>query len=94
MNVSTADYNGDTIRYIELSDNGLVLNTLDVCRVLKITERPAGSELAHPSLDLASAILVAGGYDQDFMEWLLEKFGGYRQERSLRSQSDDDWNFS
>ncbi len=42
MYVSTAEYNGNWIRFLALPDNGLLLNTKDVCGVPGIASRPPG----------------------------------------------------
>ena len=94
LNVQTAEYNGQRIRFLEVPPNGLLLNTKDVCMVLRITERPDGTELSQPSLDLASAIGVAAGRDEDVALWLNERFARYNPQTSARPTLDDDWIFS
>jgi hypothetical protein len=84
---------GRQIRFLELPPNGLLLNTKDVCRVLGITERPDGTELSQPSLDLASAIGIAAGRDEDFALWLNERFVQYNPQSLVRPNLDDDWTF-
>jgi hypothetical protein len=93
LNVQTAEYNGQQMRFLEVPSNGLLLNTKDVCRVLGITERPDGTELNRPSLDLASAVGVAAARDEDFALWLNERFGQYNPQALDRPNVDDDWNF-
>jgi hypothetical protein len=96
MNVSTAEYNGNRIRFLALPDNGLLLNTKDVCEALGITSRPAGTELGEPCLDLAGAIGAALSDDVgdvDFVEWLQETFANYRDVTLVRPRCNDEWNF-
>ena len=91
MDVRTAEYNEQQIRFLELPPSGLLLNTKDVCMVLGIIERPEGDELADPSLDLTSAVLIAAGYDDAFAMWLHETFAGYDIETLVGPPLDDDW---
>src|SRR5437764_3591468 len=96
MNASTAEYEGHQIRFLALPDGGLLLNTKDVCGVLGITDRPAGTELGEPCLDLVGAIRTALSEDVgdvDFVEWLQDTFMQYRDETLLRPRCDDEWNF-
>lgn len=88
-----ADYNSMLIRVMKLPGNGLLLNTKDVCQVLDITHRPAGSELASPCLDIASAVKIASSCDDDdFAMWVSEAFFGYALETLVHPRVDDDWN--
>jgi hypothetical protein len=91
MEVTTADYKGNPITFVKLPGNGLLLKTKDVCKVLGITDRPAGNELSQPELDLASAVNLAMSDDPDFAMWLNETFAGYNLETLVRSKWDDDW---
>ena len=93
MDIQTAEYNGQQRRVLEGPDNGLLLNTKDVCRVLGITERPDGTELSQPSLDLASAIGIATTRDEDFALWLDERSAGYNPQAVYHPNLDDDWTF-
>ena len=93
MDPQTAEYNGQQIRFLEGPDNGLLLNTKDVCGVLGITERPDGTELSQPSLGLASAIGVAVARDEDFALWLDERFARYNPQALDHPNLDDDWTF-
>lgn len=97
MNISTAEYEGNRIRFLALPDGGLLLNTKDVCAVLGISDRQAGTELGEPCLDLVSAIRAALSEDVsdvDFVEWLQDTFMQYRDETLLHPRVDDEWNFS
>jgi hypothetical protein len=49
----TADFNGTTVRYVTFGKDGndLLMNTEDVCRVLGISERPEGTDLALKDMD-------------------------------------------
>jgi hypothetical protein len=89
----TAEYNGQQIRFLAGPDNALLLNTKDVCGVLGITERPDGTELSQPSLDLASAIGVAAARDEDFALCLHERFARYNPQALDHPNLDDDWTF-
>lgn len=94
MNVKNAQYKEHTIRYLELPDNELLLNTKDVLTVLGISERQQGSDLAESCLDLTSAVTAAARNSDDFVMWLNETFSGYNLQTLLRPKYDDEWNFS
>ena len=94
MTVQFADYNTCRIRFRTLPENGLLLYTSDICSVLEITDRPAGSVLSTPYMDLASAVIVAGEKDIDFAMWLNETFASYNLEQQVHPQCDDDWKFT
>jgi len=51
------DFYGTPIRYRTFgpNNNDLLLETEDICKVLGITDRPEGSDLALKEMDLASA---------------------------------------
>jgi len=93
MNVQQKEFRNSTIRYLELPDKDLLLNTKDVLAVLGITDRPQGSDLAGSCLDLASAVNVAIGNNDDFAIWLIGSFAGYNQVTLLRPNCEDEWNF-
>jgi hypothetical protein len=83
----TAAFNGTIIRYVTFGKDGndLLLNTEDICRVLGITDRPEGTDLALKDMDLQSAGVFALRYDKHlFFEWLQEEFAGYSLEVLLR----------
>ena len=87
MENKTATFNGTIIRYVTFGKDGndLLLNTEDICRVLGITDRPEGTDLALKDMDLQSAGVYALRYDNDeFFEWLQEEFAGYSLEVLLR----------
>lgn len=90
MVVHISNYKGIKIRFVSLPNNGLLLNTKDVCSVLKINNRPAGSVLSGPCIDLAGAINVAAS-DTDFGMWLNETFANYNPQTLVHPQCDDDW---
>lgn len=94
MIIRFSEYHDSRIRFITLSDNGLLLNTIDVCSVLGITDRPADSVLSLPCLDLASAVIVASAQDIDFAMWLNENFASYNSQQLLHPQCDDNWEFA
>ena len=95
MNVETAKYKQNTIRYTIVSDNGILLNTKDVCHVLDISERRASGDIfCEPCMDIASVIkaaLTCGKDDMEFVDWLEEKFIGYEVRTPIRPNCDDDW---
>ena len=93
MNMHKAQFREHQIRFLELQDNDLLLNTKDVLAVLGINDRPQGSDLSEPHLDLTSAVGVSNGKDDDFSIWLNETFSGYNLETLVRPSCDDEWNF-
>lgn len=93
MNVKNTQYKEHTIRYLELPDNDLLLNTKDVLSVAGIKERPQGSDLAESCIDLTSAVTAVAGNSVDFATWLNETFSGYNLQTQLRPKCDDEWNF-
>lgn len=94
MIIQFSEYHDSRIRFITLPDNGLLLNTIDVCSILGITDRPAGSVLSLPCLDLASAVIEAGAQNIDFAMWLNETFASYNSQQLLYPQCDDNWKFT
>lgn len=93
MKVRQKSYQKNTIRYLELPENDLLLNTKDVLAALGVADRPQGSVLAEPCIDLASAMTAALGTDAALAEWLIEEFGGYKKETLVHPQCGDDWIF-
>ena len=93
MNVQKKEFRNSTIRFLELPDNDLLLNTKDVLAVLAITDRPEGSDLAEPCLDLVSAVNMASGNNDDFAMWLNESFAAYNLETLVHPNCEDEWNF-
>ena len=91
MEYFTVEYKGREIACLRFPDKGLLLKTKDICAILNIVERPYGHELSAPSLDLASASMLAYVRDSDFAEWLTETFASYNLETLVRPMSDDDW---
>ncbi len=71
-----------------------MLNTEDVCNVLDNVERPEGTDLDAPSLDLTSAVTLAlQNNDEDLGMWLNERFAQYDQETPVRPRlTTEDWN--
>jgi prophage antirepressor-like protein len=94
MTFQAIDYKTSKIRFITLPDNGLLLNTRDICSALGITDRPAGSDLSQPSLDLASAVIVAASLDSDFAMWLNESFTNYNSQQLVHPHCDELWSNS
>ena len=93
MKVKSSKFGAHQIRYLELSENGLLLNTTDVLSVLGVTERPQGSDIASPCLDLTSAISITSGQSVEFTEWINETFYGYSKQTLIRPTCDDSWSF-
>ena len=93
MRVQQKTYRNNTIRYLELPKNDLLLNTKDVLAILGVADRSQGSALAESCLDLASAEMVALESDLDFAEWLMREFGGYNRETGVHPDCTDDWIF-
>lgn len=93
MEISTSEYDGNEIRFLRLPENGLLLNTKDVCGLLGVKVRPPGTALSQPCLDLASAIGIAGQNNADFAMWLNEAFAGYDLETLIHPRCNDEWSF-
>ena len=55
MSMEKYVYAGKPIKTFKFSNNGIYLNTKDLCNILDIKERPKGSVLSIPCLDLAGA---------------------------------------
>lgn len=79
------------MRFLRLPDNGLLINTKDFCSILDIQNRPSGTDIGASSLDLASAIRIGYGYDQDFGEWLRQNFDGCNPQTLVQAGLDDEW---
>lgn len=80
MKPQTAEYQEQSIRYYALPNNDLLLNSIDVYRILDVAERPADKYL-----DLAGAIEVAyDADDEDFAEWLQDTFIEYNLQTLVR----------
>ena len=94
METSVANYQGKPISFLILAGNDLVLRTIDVCGVLGIVDRPGGSVLGQPCLDLASAVNLALAQDPEFAMWLNETFVGYNLETLVHPRCADNWNFA
>lgn len=94
MTVQTVDYKTSKIRFLTLPDNGLLLNTRDICSALEITDRPAGTDLSQPCLDLASAVNVAASLDSYFAMWLNESFINYNSQQFVHPHCDELWSRS
>ena len=94
METHVANFQGKPISFLKLPGNGLLLRTTDFCGVLGIIERPAGTALSKPCLDLASAVSLSMADNPDFAMWLNETFVGYNFETLVHPGCDDAWNFS
>ena len=92
MDVFIAEYNGIPVRFLKLPDKGLLLNTADLCKILRITNRSTDEDLGLPWLDLVSAVSIASTRSIDFSQWLNETFGGYKMETSDRATWDHELN--
>lgn len=94
MNVEKANYKGNIIRYHVVSDNGILLNTKDVCAVLGIAAPVSGSIFCEPCMDVAGVIeaaLTNGHDDTEFLDWLEKTFIGYEMRTPIRPNCDGDW---
>jgi len=78
--VSKKEYKGKIVRFLETPENGLLIQTKDICAVVELKECPT-----HEWLDLVEAISIAGKNDAtDFAMWLNETFAGYELETLVR----------
>lgn len=87
-------YDEKPIRTFKFPDNGIWFNTKDICNILNIKERPEGSTLSLPCLDLAGVMIEAiKSKNIDFVEWLIIKFSKYKLETPIiiNSNLNDDW---
>lgn len=91
MTFQVIDYKTSKIRFITLPDNGLLLNTRDICSALGITDRPAGTDLSQPSLDLVSAVIIAASLNSDYAMWLNESFINYKSQQFVHPHCDELW---
>jgi hypothetical protein len=94
MKVETADYKGNIIRFHVVSDNGILLNTKDVCAALDIEMNCEGSLFCEPCMDMADVIeasFTEGRDDVEFIDWLQKTFVGYELRTPIRPNCDDDW---
>lgn len=89
MEPKRLNFNKATVRYYAFgeADRDLLLDTADVCKILGISQRPEGSDLASKYIDLQSASVYAmQGGNIEFYEWLGESFAGYSLEVLVRPQ--------
>lgn len=94
MNSEIAVYKGNPIRFTVVSDNGILLNTKDICAVL-CTDSPCSTAFSESCMDIASIIEAAftdGRDDEEFIDWLGQTFRGYELRTPIRPNCDDDWN--
>lgn len=94
MNVLTADFHSKTIRYAFVSENGVLFNTIDICRILRILKRPANGALSRSCLNMKEIIRTAltdGRKNVELVEWLETNFIGYEIETPVEPSCDDDW---
>lgn len=91
-NVKSTRYAGQRLRFLEFPGGGLLLNTKDVCAIVGIRQRKAGSILAQSCLSLDDALLATTRHNIDFVQWLLVKFADYEVGTEVRPHCDDDWN--
>jgi prophage antirepressor-like protein len=87
----TVSFSGHEIRVLDRTPHGLLLNTVDVCSILGITDRQSGTDLGQPCLDLVTAMNLALGRNHAFVEWLIETFNGHPVETLVRPTCDYDW---
>lgn len=93
METSISNYKGRPVSFLKLPDNHVLLKTIDICDILEIDERPTGTVIAQPCLDLASAVNLALANDPEFAMWLNETFAGFNPETSVHPKCDDNWKF-
>lgn len=92
MKVMVENFKGNIVKWIEVSDSGVLFNTKDILDVLGVVERPENSELSDSCIDLARAILISSEIREDFTDWLVDRFSGYDNEVFLRPKClDDEW---
>lgn len=94
MNVQTADFQGKIVRYSIISDNGILFNTTDVCRVLEIADHSGTSIFRNSSMNMAEIIktaLIENRNKMEFVEWLEKNFVGYEFETPVDLTCDNDW---
>lgn len=92
MKVRIERFKGNDIKWMEVSDSGVLFNTKDVLNVVGVVERPEGSDLSEPCIDLTSAILISTGNREEFAAWLIDRFSGYDKEVLVRPKElDDEW---
>lgn len=94
MNVLTEEFQGKTLRYAIVSDDGILFNTRDVCRILRILRRPPAGVLSHSCLNTAGVIeaAFAGGKNNlPFVDWIEKKFIGYDIQTPISLNCDSDW---
>lgn len=95
MQVHTAQYAGQTIRYSIILENGILFNTLDVCRILRIPRRPLSTILYSSCLNMVGIIKMAltdGRNEMELVEWLENNFIGYEIETPVIIECDEEWN--
>jgi len=90
-------YKDQKIRFIILPDNGVLLNTSDICKVIGVEKQERYGELTEPEIDKASAVIatLAVGNDEalDFVDWLVETFINFNDGTLVRPSGNDLWNF-
>lgn len=91
LKVITTSFKGQQLRVIEVPADGLLLNTVDVCSILRIKERPSGTDIGASSVDPVTATNLACGRSDEFGEWLIETFDGYSLQTLVRPICDDSW---
>lgn len=90
-NVRRVSYSGRALRFLELPERELLLNTKDVCALAGIPDRSGRPLLHYACLNLAGAVWVATDVNPDFAQWLILFF---RDKRSLTKPAlpcDDEW---
>ena len=89
--IETAQFQGNDIRYIKNSDNSILFNTMDLLRIIGVNERPDGSYLAKPCLDLVAAIGTSFDHNDELAEWFASTFTGCEATTSDMPDTDDEW---
>ncbi len=95
MKTQTTNYKEQSIRFTIVSDNGILLNTTDICRCLCISERLPDGIFSESCMDIVGVIeacLSNGKNEVEFVDWLEKQFVGYEMRTPIRPNCDDDWN--
>jgi len=80
MKILTKVFRREALRYALLPDNGILFNTSDSCRILRIKERSPGGILDKSCLNVAGVIEATHAMDRNygsFVEWIEAEFFGY-----------------
>jgi hypothetical protein len=93
METLIAQYKGTQISFLQLPDNGLLLKTKDILKVLGIPERSVGIALRKPCLNLYDAFSLARSHDPEFASWLDQTFAKYELTTLVVPECGEEWHF-